>query len=99
MPKSSPQPRVLRSCGYNQSLRDHPIAPTEFPKRWSTIQLIQRLSAITEYNMHLSGGGYLPPVTPLRTATGLGLPPSVLRIMIAISQQSTDSDSACQAQS
>jgi hypothetical protein len=46
--------------------------------------------------MRPSGGGYRPQVTP-EAATCLGLPPSVLRIGLAIGQQSTDSNRACHA--
>ena len=45
--------------------------------------------------MHSLGGGYLPPVTP-KAGSGLGLPPIVFEIVIAIGQQSTDSIRACQ---
>jgi hypothetical protein len=37
----------------------------------------QALEHQTEYSIHPSGGGYLPPVTP-GAVTSLGLPPNVL---------------------
>jgi len=49
---------------YNWFLQDHPIAPTKFPKGWSAIRLVRQHSAVTEYSMHPSGGGYLLPITP-----------------------------------
>lgn len=63
----------------------HPIAPTEFPKGRSAIQLFQRL-ALSQ------GMAYTPQEEDTfhqsrpEAATGLGLPPSVLRIVMAIGQ-------------
>lgn len=49
-------------------------------------------------DMRPSGGGYLRPVTSRRTVTGLGLPPNVFRIRVAIGQLSTDSIRARRAE-
>ena len=78
-----------RSAG-SRALAGHPIAPTEFPKGWSatgTFGLREPPRAATCTPQEEDAFHWSRP----ETATGLGLPPNVLQIVIANGQPSTDS--------
>lgn len=91
-PASSSLPDLTGSS--DESHKDHPIAPTEFLKRRSAVEMLgpKRPPHPATYTSQEED---TVRQSRLKAGTNLGLPPSALRVMIAIGQTSTDPIIAC----
>lgn len=73
----------------NRSTTSYPIAPSEFPKRWST-ERIPGYYPVASINMHPSSGEYNCPVNAQKAATEQNTPQRICDRVIARGQQSKD---------
>ena len=73
----------------NLSTTSYPIAPSEFPKRWST-ERVPGCYPVASINIHPSSGEYNYPVNAQKAATKQNTPQRICDKVIARSQQSKD---------
>ena len=96
-PKAAPNP-AIRTSTKPRRKRGLSICP-----HWSSQGIVRPRLTLSPWrppaicDMYSSAGGFQPPVTSRRTATGFGRPPNMCLIMMAIDQPSTDSFGARKA--
>lgn len=62
--RTDPSPILKTTLPLKRDLQDHPIAPTEFPKTWSTTEVARGpVGRWGPCDIHTSGGGRPGPVT------------------------------------
>lgn len=89
--RTDPSPASVASLPLKSNFRDHPNAPTEFPKAWSIPEAPPPVKALGNCDIYASRGGYPDPVTSTE-ADGYRaeLTPRNLMTFLAKGQQSTD---------